>query len=62
VFLLSLLRDLKRKLDESGHGVTGEDADFCGNLPWLAFVAATSLTCIFALAVFTDDDPVKIAG
>ena len=62
MFLLSLLRDLKGKLDKSGHGVTGEDADFGGNLPWLTFVTTTSLACIFALAVLADDDPVEIAG
>ena len=60
MFLVSFLRDFKRKFDKPGYGMTSEDADFGGNLPRLAFVTATSLTCVFALAVFADDDPVEI--
>ena len=62
VFLVSFLRDLKGEFDKSGHGMAGENADFGRNLPRLAFVTATSLACVFALAIFADDDPVEVAG
>lgn len=58
MFLLPLLCDLERELDESGHSMASKNGRLCGDLPWLASVTAATLTSIFALAVFADDDPI----
>jgi hypothetical protein len=56
----TLLGRLKGKTYKSGDAMACEDGDLGRRLPGAPSMGASTMASIFALAVFADDDPIKV--